>query len=97
MFTLVSRYRFVAIAWMCWIGGSMTAWGYEEIAVTEGGALTGAVVLDGPVPHPKGYNLTTLPDSIYCGRVSDGHGWRLVGPPREILRQRLGRRCHPSH
>ncbi len=81
MFSLASRYGPVAIAWMlCWIGGGMTAWGYEEIPVAEGGALTGAVVLDGPVPHPKGYNLTTLPDPIYCGRVSDGRGWRLLQP-----------------
>lgn len=47
---------------------------YEEIAVTEGGALTGKV------PTPKVYNLTTLPDQIYCGRISDGRGWRLFQP-----------------
>ncbi len=53
---------------------------YEEISVADGGTLTGTVKLTGDVPHPKGYNLTTLPDQIYCGRISDGRGWRLFQP-----------------
>jgi hypothetical protein len=53
---------------------------YEEITVVDGGTLVGAVTLQGKVPSPKGYNLTTLPDSVYCGRVSDGRGWRLLQP-----------------
>jgi hypothetical protein len=61
-----------------WLGGSAGA--YEEIAVIDGGTLSGKVVLDGKVPMPKGYNLTTLPDAVYCGRISDGHGWRLLQP-----------------
>ncbi|WP_447974799.1 carboxypeptidase-like regulatory domain-containing protein [Nitrospira sp. Kam-Ns4a] len=56
------------------------AWAYEEIMVTDGGTVTGQVVLAGPVPKPKGYNLTTLPDPVYCGRISDGRGWRLLQP-----------------
>jgi hypothetical protein len=51
---------------------------YEEIAVTNGGTLTGAITLDGAVPKPKGYNLVTFPDPVYCGRISDGNGWRLL-------------------
>lgn len=53
---------------------------YEEISVAEGGTLAGTVLLEGKVPGPKGYNLTTLPDAIYCGRISDGRGWRLLQP-----------------
>lgn len=53
---------------------------YEETAVSEGGTLTGLVKLEGVVPKPKGYNLTTLPDPFYCGRVSDGEGWRILQP-----------------
>ncbi|HMK24370.1 MAG TPA: carboxypeptidase regulatory-like domain-containing protein [Terriglobales bacterium] len=53
---------------------------YEEITVTDGGTLTGTVKLEGAVPKPKGYNLTTLPDPIYCGRISDGQGWRILQP-----------------
>ena len=53
---------------------------YEEIPIADGGSLSGTVHLDGKVPMPKGYNLTTVPDSIYCGRISDGKGWRLLQP-----------------
>lgn len=56
------------------------AYAYDEVTVTDGGTLSGTVTLDGEVPKPKGYNLTTLPDQIYCGRISDGHGWRLLQP-----------------
>jgi len=59
---------------------SLPAHAYQEIAVTEGGTLTGSVRLEGPVPKPKGYNLTTLPDPFYCGRISDGQGWRILQP-----------------
>ncbi|MBM4121225.1 MAG: carboxypeptidase regulatory-like domain-containing protein [Nitrospira sp.] len=53
---------------------------YEEVAVTDGGTITGTVTLAGQVPKPKGYNLTTLPDQVYCGRISDGQGWRILQP-----------------
>lgn len=62
------------------IGWMNRALAYEEIAVKDGGALTGTVKLTGEIPHPKGYNLTTLPDQVYCGRISDGRGWRLFQP-----------------
>jgi hypothetical protein len=61
-----------------WLTG--TVWAYEEIAVVDGGKLSGTVTLQGDVPRPKGYNLTTLPDPIYCGRISDGQGWRILQP-----------------
>jgi len=59
---------------------SSSTWAYEESSVTDGGQLVGTVGLDGQVPRPKGYNLITLPDQIYCGRISDGQGWRLLQP-----------------
>ena len=59
-----------------WLAG--TAWGYEEITVADGGSLSGTVTLLGEVPKPKGYNLVTFPDPLYCGRISDGRGWRLL-------------------
>ena len=64
---------------------------YEEIPLAETGSLSGTVRLDGKVPMPKGYNLTTVPDPVYCGRISDGRGWRLlqpfdVGPNGEFCR-----------
>lgn len=73
------RYLLAAIvAVVTGIGSS--AWAYEEATVTDGGTLRGTVKLEGTVPKPKGYNLTTLPDQIYCGRISDGQGWRLLQP-----------------
>lgn len=57
-----------------------TVQAYEAVTVGDGGRLVGNVVLEGDVPKPKGYNLTTLPDPIYCGRISDGQGWRLLQP-----------------
>ena len=57
-----------------------TAWAYEEITVSDGGTLMGTVKLEGTVPKPKGYNLVTLPDPLYCGRISDGQGWRILQP-----------------
>lgn len=53
---------------------------YQEIPVSDGGTIKGTVKLDGAVPKPKGYNLTTLPDAFYCGRISDGQGWRILQP-----------------
>src|SRR5579884_874650 len=54
------------------------AYAYEETTVTDGGTLSGTITLNGVVPKPKGYNLVTFPDPVYCGRVSDGNGWRLL-------------------
>ena len=70
--------------------GAISAQAYEEITIADGGSLSGTVTLVGDVPKPKGYNLTTLPDQIYCGRISDGHGWRR-DCRRSICRQRWSR------
>jgi hypothetical protein len=51
---------------------------YEVIDVRHGGTIEGTVTLDGPVPEPKGFNLITFPDPAYCGRISNGRGWRLL-------------------
>jgi len=57
-----------------------SSYGYEETAVSDGGTLRGKVRLLGDVPKPKAYNLVTFPDPVYCGRISNGHGWRLLQP-----------------
>jgi len=81
-------YATIAVLFAAILCGN-AALAYEEITVSEGGTLTGTVKLEGAVPKPKGYNLTTLPDPFYCGRISDGQGWRilqpfLVGPAGEV-------------
>ena len=55
-------------------------WAYEEVIVPDGGRVSGTITLVGEVPKPKGYNLVTLPDQLYCGRISDGQGWRILQP-----------------
>ncbi|MEC4674591.1 MAG: carboxypeptidase-like regulatory domain-containing protein [Nitrospirota bacterium] len=58
--------------------GNFPALGYEVQEVKEGGTITGRVKLTGTVPDPKAYNLVTFPDPEYCGRISNGKGWRLL-------------------
>ncbi|MBI3603190.1 MAG: hypothetical protein HY205_01905, partial [Nitrospirae bacterium] len=62
------------LALVLWLMAGQQVGAYEEVTVTDGGTISGAVSLVGQVPKPKGYNLTTLPDPLYCGRISDGQG-----------------------
>jgi len=62
--------------WLLMAGA--TAWAYEEIQVTDGGAVTGKVTMTAGKPIPKGFNLITFPDPVYCGRISTGTGWRIL-------------------
>lgn len=78
--TTMWRWLSVICAGIASLALAQVAAAYEEISVADGGSIAGTVFLDGKVPGPKGYNLTTLPDAIYCGRISDGRGWRLLQP-----------------
>lgn len=51
---------------------------YEVIDVQQAGTIEGVVTLSGDLPEPKGFNLITFPDPVYCGRISNGRGWRLL-------------------
>ena len=62
--------------WMLMAG--TTSWAYEEIQVTDGGTVTGKVTITAGKPIPKGFNLITFPDPVYCGRISTGTGWRIL-------------------
>jgi hypothetical protein len=53
-------------------------WSYEPVQVVDGGAIAGKVTISGGKPTPKGFNLITFPDPVYCGRISTGTGWRLL-------------------
>ena len=55
-----------------------SVWGYEVKEIAGGGTVQGTVTLSGPVPDPKAYNLVIFPDPEYCGRISNGNGWRLL-------------------
>src|SRR5213596_4050274 len=51
---------------------------YQEVTVTDGGTITGKVTLKGNKPAPRGFNLVIFPDPVYCGRISNGRGFRLL-------------------
>ena len=51
---------------------------YEVIDVQHGGTIEGVVTLTGDPPEPKGFNLITFPNPVYCGRISNGRGCRLL-------------------
>ena len=53
-------------------------WSYQEITVTNGGTIRGQVTIQGDKPRPMAFNLVTIPDPVYCGRISTGTGWRIV-------------------
>jgi hypothetical protein len=55
-----------------------SAWSYQEIDVKDGGTITGTVRMTEGKPVPKGFNLITFPDPVYCGRISTGTGWRIL-------------------
>ena len=52
--------------------------GYDVKEIAGGGTVQGTVTLSGVVPDPKAYNLVIFPDPEYCGRISNGNGWRLL-------------------
>ena len=62
-----------------WLGSLVPpADSYDVVDVQHGGTVEGQVTLIGAVPEPKGFNLITFPDPTYCGRISNGKGWRLL-------------------
>ena len=63
---------------LAWLVISVSAWGYEDLAVTDGATVSGRVVFDGLVPAPRSYGLIVYPDISLCERISDGNGHRLL-------------------
>jgi hypothetical protein len=55
-----------------------TAVAYEEIAVKNGGAITGKVLLTGSVPEPRVFPLVLYPFGPFCKKISDGKGHILL-------------------
>ncbi|HET6370095.1 MAG TPA: carboxypeptidase-like regulatory domain-containing protein [Nitrospiria bacterium] len=53
---------------------SGVALGYDEVKVTNGGSITGKVILKGPVPPPRIFPLVLYPFGPFCKRISDGQG-----------------------
>jgi len=57
---------------------SSAALAYTETTVSNGGRITGKVILSGKEPPPLAFSLITNNDTEFCGRISTGTGWRLV-------------------
>jgi hypothetical protein len=56
-------------------------WTYEALPDFTGKQLTGTVKLKGKLSSPKRFNLVLFSDPYYCGRISDGKGWRISPMP----------------
>ncbi len=59
-----------------WLG--IEAWAYESAPVQEGATVRGTVTVTGTIPAPKEFELRRYPDYEYCGKLSDGHGYRFL-------------------
>ena len=59
-------------------------WAYEALPGFTGNQLTGTVKLKGKIPTPKRFNLALFSDPYYCGRISDGRGWRITPTPAPV-------------
>ena len=57
---------------------TMPSFSYQEAPVTNGGSIRGQVTIIGDKPRPMAFNLVTIPDAVYCGRISTGTGWRIA-------------------
>jgi hypothetical protein len=80
--------RFMALCTVAMVALAVgSAQGYAVIEVADGGTIMGVVTLTGAPPAPKAYNLVTFPDPEYCGRISDGKGYRLL---RDFTVQKAG-------
>ncbi len=66
------------ITCLCLVISASSVWGYDVKEIAAGGTIQGTVTLSGRVPDPKAYNLVIFPDPEYCGRISNGNGWRLL-------------------
>ncbi len=67
--------------WLVFLGllwSASPGWSYEEMSVSGGGTIKGDVKITGGKPRAMAFNLVTIPDAKYCGRISTGTGWRLV-------------------
>lgn len=60
------------------LGLSSHVHAYEAISVTNGGTISGKVLLDGKKPPALAYSIVTNNDTEFCGRISTGTGWRII-------------------
>ena len=51
---------------------------YEEVAVSDGGTVSGKIMFKGTVPEPKVHELAKFPNTKFCAVISDEKGNRVV-------------------
>jgi len=54
-----------------------SALSYQELSNFTGGHVEGTVSITGSFAAPRRFNLVLYADPYYCGRISDGKGWRF--------------------
>ena len=64
----------LVLLWGLIVTGGPIAFGYDEIAVDNGGTITGKVVLKGRIPEPRAFPLVLYPFGPFCKKISDGQG-----------------------
>lgn len=74
----VTAMKSILISVLSLVTWASTAWSYQEVEVRDGGTISGKVRMTEGKPIPKGFNLITFPDPVYCGRISTGTGWRIL-------------------
>lgn len=81
--------RFFALTLWCILLPVHSGFGYEEFSNFTGGHLEGTISITGTLVSPRRFNLVLYSDPYYCGRISDGKGWRFSpitrpGPNRSL-------------
>ncbi|MBI3596068.1 MAG: carboxypeptidase regulatory-like domain-containing protein, partial [Nitrospirae bacterium] len=66
----------VGLIWLNLVGlsGISAASDYKEVAVSDGGTITGKVILKGSIPEPRVFPVVQFPFGPFCKKVSDGQG-----------------------
>jgi hypothetical protein len=75
---IIGRLIVAGYAGLTILSVASVSWGYEEIAVRDGGTVTGRVVLNGPPPPSRIFHMVFSPNIDFCTRISDGNGNRLL-------------------
>ena len=68
---------FIAAVWLCYMVPPADSYDVIESCSTGVRSMAESPS-SGSIPEPKGFNLITFPDPTYCGRISNGKGWRLL-------------------
>jgi hypothetical protein len=69
--------QLIVTVMVCIVWGSVAS-AYESEQVTNGGAITGKVMLRGSIPEPRVFPMVLYPFGDFCKKISDGEGLVLL-------------------